>query len=339
MKAFTTLSNALAIVACSATLAFSGHAAAEAGELRLAKQYGLGYLQLMVMEHDKLIEKHAKAMGLGEVKTSWLTLGGGSVSNDALLSGNVDILGGGIGAFVTLWEKTRGGLEVKSPGVLADFPMLLNTNNPNIKSIKDFTEKDKIALPAVRISPQAVTLQAAAAKTWGFDNYARLDKFTVSLRHPEAVQALMSGQSEVNAHFATPPFMYMELKDPKIHTVLNSFDVWGGPQTTTITWTTTKFASANPKLMKAFHAALEEATKSINADKRKAAAIYVEMSKDKSGVDAVYQMVADPLMTYTTVPKNIIKFTDFKHQTGTMKVKPATWKDLFLENVWQQAGS
>lgn len=339
MKTLTTLRNALAIAACGATLVFSGHVSAEANEIRLAKQYGLGYLQLMVMEHDKLIEKHAKALGMGEVKTSWLTLGGGSVSNDALLSGNVDILGGGIGAFVTLWEKTRGGLEVKSPGPLADFPMLLNTSNPNIKSIKDFTEKDKIALPAVRISPQAVTLQAAAAKMWGFDNYARLDKFTVSLRHPEAVQALLSGQSEVNAHFATPPFMYLELKNPKIHTVLNSFDVWGGPQTTTITWTTSKFAAANPKLMKAFNAALEEATKSINADKRKAAEIYVEMSKDKSGVDAVYQMVADPLMTYTTVPKNIIQFTDFKHRTGTMKVKPATWKDLFLENVWHQAGS
>lgn len=339
MKALTTLRNALAITAGGAMLVFCGHASADAGEIRLAKQYGLGYLQLMVMEHDKLIEKHAKTLGLGEVKTSWLTLGGGSVANDALLSGNVDILGGGIGAFVTLWEKTRGGLEVKSPGVLADFPMLLNTNNPNIKSIKDFTGKDKIALPAVRISPQAVTLQAAAAKEWGFEHYARLDKFTVSLRHPEAVQALLSGQSEVNAHFATPPFMYLELKDPKIHTVLNSFDVWGGPQTTTITWTTTKFAADNPKLMKAFHAALEEATRSINADKRKAAAIYVEMAKDKSGVDAVYQMVADPLMTYTTVPKNIIKFTDFKHRTGTMKVKPAGWKDLFLENVWPQAGS
>lgn len=339
MKNFSRLGAALAIAACGVTLTFSGHANAEATEIRLAKQYGLGYLQLMVMQHDKLIEKHAKALGLGDIKTSWLTLGGGSVSNDALLSGNVDILGGGVGAFVTLWEKTRGGLEVKSPGTLGSFPMLLNTNNPNIKSIKDFTDNDKIALPAVRISPQAVTLQAAAAKIWGFENYARLDKLTVSLRHPEAVQALMSGKSEVDAHFATPPFMYMELKDPKIHTVLSSFEVWGGSQSATITWATSKFANANPMLMKAFDAALEEATRSINADKHKAAEIYVEMSKDKSGVEAVYKMISDPQLTFTTVPENIIKFTDFKFRTGTMKVKPETWKDLFFENVWQKSGS
>jgi NitT/TauT family transport system substrate-binding protein len=313
-------------------LASAGQARAEATEIRIAKQYGLGYLQLMVMEHDKLIEKHAKALGVGEVKVGWVTLGGGSASNDALLSGNVDVIGGGVGAFVTLWEKTRDGLDVRSPGTLASFPMLLNTNNPKIRSIKDFTEKDKIALPAVRISPQAVTLQAAAAQLWGFENYAKLDKLTVSLRHPEAVQALMSGQSEINAHFATPPFMHMELKNPKIHTVLNSFDVWG-PQTATITWTTSKFAKANPKLLGVFVAALEDATQRINADKRKAAAIYAEMSKDKSGADGVYPMVADPQMKFTTVQENITKFTDFKHKTGTMKVKPQTWKDLFFENV------
>jgi len=316
----------------------SGQAHAQAAELRVAKQYGLGYLQIMVMEHEKLIEKLAKAQGI-DLKVNWLTVGGGSVANDALLSGSVDVLGGGIGAFVTIWERTRGGLEVKSPGALASFPMLLNTNNPAIKTIADFTEKDKIALPAVRISPQAVTLQAAAAKLWGFENYNRLDKFTVGLRHPEALQALLSGKSEVNAHFATPPFMNVELKDPKIRTVLNSFDVWGGPQTATITWTTSKFAKENPKLLQAFTTALEEATKFINADKRKAAEIYVALSKDKSGVDAVHEIIADPQMKFTTVPENLIKFTDFKHQTGTMKVKPSTWKDLFFENLWHQSGS
>lgn len=314
-------------------------ARADSHEIRIAKQYGLGYLQLMVMEHDKLIEKHAKTLGLGDVDVRWVTLGGGSIVNDALLSGSVDVIGGGIGAFVTLWEKTRTTLGVKSPGALASFPMLLNTNNPNIKSIKDLTERDKIALPAIKISPQAVTLQAAAAQIWGFDNYKRLDTLTVSLPHPEAMQALTSGQSEITGHFTTPPFMNAELKSPKIHTILNSFDVWGGSQTATITWTTTKFASENPKLLQAFAAALEDATQSINADKRKAAQIYIDMSKDQSGLDNILAIIADPQMKFTTVPENIIKFTDFKQRTGSMKVKPASWKDLFFENVWQQSGS
>lgn len=315
-----------------------GSARADADEIRIARQYGLGYLQLMMMEHDHLFEKQAKALGLGDLKARWVTLGGGSVANDALLSGSVDIIGGGIGAFVTLWEKTRGSLGVRSPGALASFPMLLNSNNPAVKSIKDLTDKDKIALPAIKISPQAVTLQAAAAKIWGFDQYARLDHLTVTLPHPEAMQALISGRSEVTAHFTTPPFMNLELKDPGIHTILNSNDVWG-PQTATITWTTSRFAKENPKLLQAFVAALEDATKLINADKRKAAELYAEMAKEKGGADEVYAMLADPRMKFTTIPENITKFTDFKYKTGTMKVRPESWKDLFFQNVWEREGS
>lgn len=43
-------------------------AAAEVGEVRLATAHGIGYLPLIVMEHHKLFEKHAKAAGLGDVK-------------------------------------------------------------------------------------------------------------------------------------------------------------------------------------------------------------------------------------------------------------------------------
>jgi NitT/TauT family transport system substrate-binding protein len=170
---------------------------ADATEIKLAKQYGLGYLPMMVMEHDKLIEKHAAALGLGDVKATWMTLGGGSFSNDALLSGSVDIVGGGIGSFITLWERTRGKIDVKSPGVISEYPMLLNTNNPRIRSIADFTGEDKIGLPAVTISPQALTLQKACAQKWGKDQYAKLDSITVNMKHPDAVQALLSGGSQV----------------------------------------------------------------------------------------------------------------------------------------------
>ena len=59
-------------------------------------------------------------------------------------------------------------------------PLYLNTNNPNVKSIKDFTSKDKIALPAVKVSIQAVTLQMAAEKEFGEGNQNKLDALTVS---------------------------------------------------------------------------------------------------------------------------------------------------------------
>jgi len=81
--------RALSIVAVIA-LSVSAAAVSEAAELRVAKQYGLGYLQMMVMEDMKLVEKHTKAAGLGDVKVSWSTFRSSDVMNDALLSGNLD---------------------------------------------------------------------------------------------------------------------------------------------------------------------------------------------------------------------------------------------------------
>lgn len=339
MKRLANTIRAIAAAAAAVVALTPALSRAEASEIRLAKQYGLGYLPMMVMEHDHLIEKHAAALGLDTVKVTWHVLGGGSVSNDALLSGNVDIVGGGIGGFITLWERTRGNLDVKSPGVLAEYPMLLNTNNPNVHSIADFTSKDKIGLPAIRISPQALTLQAACAKLWGDAQFAKLDSITVNMKHPDAVQALLSGQSEVNAHFATPPFSNIELKHPKIHTVLNSFDVWGGPHTENILWATSKWVKSNPKLYQAFTEALSEAMNMINSDKRRAAQLYVEMAKDKEGADAVYKIMSDPQLQYNQTPRNIVKFMEFKHRTHTLKTLPSSWKDLFFPNVWNLAGS
>ena len=339
MKLSALAQPAASIALSLAALLVPALAHADATEIRLAKQYGLGYLPMMVMEHDKLIEKHAAAMGLGEVKATWMTIGGGSVSNDALLSGSVDIVGGGIGGFITLWERTRGKIDVKSPGVIAEYPMLLNTNNPKIRSIADFTDQDKIGLPAVRISPQALTLQKACADKWGKAQYAKLDHITVNMKHPDAVQALLSGGMQVDAHFATPPFSDIELKDPKIHTVLNSFDVWGGPHTENILWTTKKFVESNPKLYQAFTQALAESMRIINGDKRKAAELYVEMAHDKEGVDGVYKILSNPQLQFNETPRHILKFMEFKHETGTLKTMPDSWKDLFFPNVWQFQGS
>ena len=50
--------------------------AAEVNEIKIGKQYGLPYIQFVIMEDQKLIEKHAKLQGLGDIKVDWTTLGG-----------------------------------------------------------------------------------------------------------------------------------------------------------------------------------------------------------------------------------------------------------------------
>jgi len=311
---------------------------AEATEVRFAKQYGIAYLQLMVMEDHKLVEKHTKAAGIPLKSVDWNTFTGGAAVNDALLSGAVDFVGGGIGAFVTMWSRTKGILDVKAAGGLVKMPMFLNTRNPNVKTIADFTEKDRIALPAVRISPQAVTLQAAAAKMFGEKNFGKFDSLTVSLGHPDAMQALSTGVGEITSHFTTAPFQYQELRMPGVHTVLNSYDVWG-PQTITIVWTTSKFVKENPKLYAASVEALKEATDWINGNKAEAAKLYLRMSKDKEPVENILAMLNDPQIEFSLAPQNLMPFVNFKHKTGTMKVVPETWKDLFFPNAHSLSGS
>jgi NitT/TauT family transport system substrate-binding protein len=325
-----------ALVAAIALLAPSLHA--ELAEIKVAQQFGISYLPLMLMEEQKLIEKHAKAAGV-DVKVGWARFAGGNVMNDALLSNSLQFASGGVGPLVTLWARTKGNLDVKAVSAINSMPLYLNTRNPNVKTIKDFTEKDKIALPAVKVSIQAVTLQMAAEKAFGEGQQNKLDALTVSLSHPDAQVALLSGASEITAHFSSPPFQYQQLEKPGIRTVLSSYDVLGGPATFNVVWTTSKFRSENPKLYDAFVKALDEATAIINKDKKAAAEAYLRISKDKDTVANILAMLNDPAIVYTTTPQNVMKYVDFMNKIGSIKVKPDSWKDLFFPNVHGAAGS
>ena len=229
---------------------FSAHA--EQAELRIAKQYGLAYLQMMVMEDQKIIERNAKAAGLGELKVTWATFRSSDVMNDALLSSSVDFVCLGIPGIATIWAKTKGGMDVKAAAGFNFLPLQLNTRSAHIKSIRDLTDKDKIALPAVKVSMQAIVLQMAAAQAFGEANYARLDGLTVSMAHPDAMATFLSGGGEINNHFTSPPFAQKELEKPGITKVLNSVEVLGGPISFNVVAATSRFYNENPKLYAVF---------------------------------------------------------------------------------------
>ena len=328
----------LRVLLSIALLAVPASAFAEAAEIKVAQQYGIGYLPLMIMEEQKLIEKYAKENGV-DVTVGWAKFAGGNVMNDALLSNSLQFASGGVGPFLTLWSRTRGSLDVKAVSAINSMPLYLNTRNPNVRTIKDFRDTDKIALPAAKVSIQAITLQMAAEKAFGEGQQNRLDALTVSLSHPDAQAALLSGQSEITAHFSSPPFQYQQLKNHAIHTVLNSYDVLGGPATFNVVWTTTRFRTENPRLYEAVVKALDEATALINRDRKWAAETYLRLSKDKDSVQELLAMLNDPSIVYTTTPQNVMKYVDFMVKTGAIKVRPESWKDLFFPNAHGLPGS
>jgi NitT/TauT family transport system substrate-binding protein len=327
----------------AATLALSSLATpvhAEASTVRISHGYGILYLPLMVMRDQQLIEKHARKLGLGDVKTSWVTLDGGNVINDAMLSGNLDVAGTGAPGFITLWSKAQGipRSEVISLGAMSTSALSLVTINPAVKSLKDFTAKDKIAIPGIKTSLAAVVLQMAAAKTFGIENYAKLDPLTVSLSHPDATNALMSGKTEITAHFSTPPFSYQEAKDPKISRVLNSPEVLGNI-TLDVVFAPKFFVEANPKVTQAFMEAQEEANAFITANRKGAAETFLRISKLTMSVPEVEAMLADPDTQFSTTPNGMMDYVTFMDKAKTIKTKPAKWSELFVPAFQSRKGS
>lgn len=226
MKRSRFIFSACALVA---SLAFAGNAAlAEVKVVNIAQQYGFGYLPLMVMQDQKLLEEEAKNQGLGDIEVRWAQFAGGNVMNDAILSGDLHFASGGVGPFVTLWSRTVKNVGVKGVAAMNVMPLFLNSRNPDVKKLEDFSETDRIALPAVKVSIQAITLQMAAEQVFGEGQAEKLNPLTVSQSHPDGMAALLSGSSEINSHFTSPPFQYVELNEDSVHTVLNSYDVTGG---------------------------------------------------------------------------------------------------------------
>jgi NitT/TauT family transport system substrate-binding protein len=321
-------------------LASSPPAHAEVDEVRLVRQFGIHYLPLVVMEHEKLVEKHGAARGMPNLKVTWAQLSGGASVNDALLAGAVEYSAGGVGPLIVLWDKTKGGKgDVRAVAAVSDVPMTLLTRNPAVKSLADFGDKDKIALPAVKTSMQAVTLQMAAAKLWGDDAFEKLDKLTVSMRHPDGAAQMLSGQGEIDAHFTAAPYDFMELRNPGIHRVLDSYDVYGGPATLIVLYTTTKFHDENPKVDEAVVAAMDGADKLIKADPKRAAEIYLAVTKEKTSVDDLVAMITDPKIAYRLAPSATYPVAQFLHRTGRVKHQAGSWKDLFFPSAHGLPGS
>jgi len=325
-----------ALLTAGLCLATTAHAE---GQIRIAEQFGIVYLLLNVAQDQKLIEKHARLQGV-DAKVEWVKLSGGSAINDALLSGAIDIAGAGVGPLLTLWDRTYGKQNVRGVASLGNFPYYLVTNNPKVKTIADFGEQDRIALPAVGVSVQSRILQMAAAKQWGDAQFNKLDKISVAVPHPEATAAIIKGGTEINGHFGNPPFQEQELAgNPAAHIVLNSYQVLGGPASATVLYGTEKFRKENPKSYKAFIDGLAEAAQYTTANPDKAADIFLRVSNSKIDRDFLIKIIRNPDVQFKITPQNTFGMAEFMNRVGAIKNKPASAKDYFFDDAHNAAAN
>jgi NitT/TauT family transport system substrate-binding protein len=315
-------------------LCVASHAPANAqlSEFRVGRQPGMIYLPLYVMEEQDLLAKHAVRLGIAPAKLKLVNLGSASAINETLLSGSVEAVAGAITPLLTLWDKTNGAQKVKAIVSLSNSNLYLNSNDPKLKSLKDFTEQHRIALSGVGVSMQATLLQMASAQAFGEGQEKRLDPMTVSMPHPEGLVALLSG-NVIAAHFTTAPFQNLELRDSKIHRVLTSNDILGGYAPAALVFTMQSVYAANPKLIEAFVAAADEANAWILKNPRETAELYLRKEPQKLSVDEIKELLGNGDTRFSTTPENSLKIATFMAKLGRLKTAPASWKDYFFPVV------
>ncbi|MBM3565834.1 MAG: ABC transporter substrate-binding protein [Alphaproteobacteria bacterium] len=330
----------LGMTAALALAAFPA-AAAERTQIRIAEQYGLAYLPLHVAVERKMIENRAKAAGLGGVKVVFERFSGGAAVNQAILSGRSDIGAGGVTAMLSLWDRTRGSdNETRGIMALGAIPLKFVTGDPRVRSLKDYADLSghRIAVPATKVSIQAVVLQMAAEKTFGEGQHRRLDDMAAAIPHPRAAEMMIGGET-TKTHIATPPYSFRESASGKGRVIANSYDIVGGPHSTVVLFASKPWKDANPALFQAVADGCADAIKWINGNRRRAAESYLSLMELKHDLSEIETILGDRnQIVFDATPRNTMPFARFMHKTGAIRTLPAAWADYFWETVQGQDG-
>jgi len=306
---------ALSLAALSVSSAF-----AEVNEVVIGHQFGWAYSPIYVMKEKQLIEKHAKAAGLNDLKVSIRQMGTPAMIRDGMLAGQVHFGSVGVPTLITLGDKTKG--EYKALGSIVSLPMYLNTTE-DVKSLCDL--KGKIAVPTIKTSVQAIALQALTHKQCG--SYTALDSQTVSMTHPDGMASLFAGQ--IGSHLTSPPFQGEELKNPKVKKLASSYDVFG-KSTFILFVASEKFKAENPKTFAAVNAAFQEAQGFVDKNRPESLVVYAKSEKPKSDVNEMLKDMASGEVSFTATPQGVGKYLDIMKATGAVKNQALTVQNLLF---------
>jgi NitT/TauT family transport system substrate-binding protein len=313
---------------------FARTARAEVTNVKIGLQFGLVYLPVVIAQSEGFFAKRAEEAGVKGLNVELARFSGSTAMNEALLSNSVQ-LGtlGTVGALI-IWEKTRGRQHIKSIANLANTVYALYTNRPGVKSLADFKPGEKVALPALN-SPQAILLRIAAEKQLG--DRTKADPMIVNLPHPDATAALLAGQA-IAGYFATPPFLQVVEKDPKITRVFTAHELVGvNPSGATLA-TSQGFVEDNPKVAQAMFSGIDDAMGLIKSDPKRAARIYLDSEKVSLAQGDVEKILTDGSLDYDVAPKGIGLWTKAMSSQGLLRRVPDKWQDVFFPFVGDRKG-
>lgn len=224
-----------------------------------------------------------------------------------MVAGDLDI---GFMALPPFFIGADKGMEWKILSGLSEVPLALVSLDEDIQSLSDFDESDRIALPQPG-SIQHMLLSMAAERELGDARY--FDDRIVSMTHPDGMHALLAN-IDIAGHFTSPPYIFMELENPKAHVVLTGKEAMEERFTFVVGVSTDKFSMTNPLWEDAFKDALAEAVSFIEKNPYEASQI---LSKSY-GLDEekIYEYITREDMLYTLEINGMKKIHDFMKGEG-----------------------
>jgi NitT/TauT family transport system substrate-binding protein len=130
------------------------------------------------------------------------------------------------------------------------------------------------------------------------------------------------------------------MRQPGAHRVLSSLDVFGGPSSSLVLGVSRRYADANPDIVKAVIAGLEDSNAIIVREPQRAADIYLSAEPSKLfSAPFVAELLTDDEHGFTTDVLGIMTYVDYLARNGQMKNHPADWKDLFLPYIHGRPGN
>jgi NitT/TauT family transport system substrate-binding protein len=307
-----------------ALLIWAVSAQAETNRLRIASQFGLVYLPVVVAHEEKLFGKRASALGLPDLEVTFTRISGSTAITEAVLSGSVDLGVFGTPGLLVAWEKTKGPQHVSGVVALGSHTHYLYTNRPHVKSLTDFKDEDRISVPAYT-SPQAILLRTAFARA--APSAPSIESRIVTMPHPESTAAVLSGA--VAGYMSSPPFSQILSRDPRVHAIFNSNELVKGASAVVLGGADS-FIQANPKLIEAVIGAIDDAVALIRSDPARAAGIYMASERVKLSEQDVLGILTDGSITYDPVPHGIGAYARFMADLKMLRAVPSSWQEVFV---------
>lgn len=278
---------------------------AEEKTLIIAEQYGLAYAPLTVMQAKNFVEEIDP-----DLTIEWAKAGNTTAIREMMLAGKVDVGFMGIPPFLIARDK---GMEWDIFMGLSQAPVGLVSSNPEIQSLADIQARDRIALPQPG-SIQHILLAIAAEREFG--DAARFDQQLVTMKHPDGMSAMLAGQ-ELQLHFTSPPFIFMELDEPKTHLVLGGTEAMGGPFTFIIGAAPTRVQTEKADSLAVLKQALQKAMAFMREEPEETIEILAQSYQLEPEVLKGY--LENPELNYTDQVEGLDTFIDFMVRNGYLE--------------------